>query len=77
MFPVQIRYTSMSVPYHIGNGVFGGLVPLVATWIALLRPNQPLTALLYPIGIALITLIVGMIFVRETKTGEGFVEETV
>lgn len=75
MFPVQIRYTSMSVPYHIGNGVFGGLVPLVATWIALLRPNQPLTGLLYPIGIALITLIVGMIFVHEKKGDEGFTEE--
>jgi MFS family permease len=75
MFPTQIRYTAMSVPYHIGNGVFGGLVPFIATAIVA-KTGNPLEGVLYPIGIAVLTLIIGMIFVHEKKGEEGFVEET-
>lgn len=68
LFPTRIRYTSMSLPYHIGNGVFGGLVPLIATSLYELSRTKtnpegdPYAGLLYPIGIAAITLIVGTIF---------------
>lgn len=75
MFPVQIRYTAMSVPYHIGNGVFGGLVPYIALSIAAATGNA-LAGVLYPIVVAVITLIVGLLFVHEKPTEEGFVEET-
>ncbi|MBV8167445.1 MAG: MFS transporter [Alphaproteobacteria bacterium] len=66
LFPTQIRYTSMSLPYHIGNGWFGGMLPLLAT--ALVAWSGDIYyGLWYPIGIALMTLVVGAIFLRETK----------
>lgn len=58
LFPTRIRYTSMSLPYHLGNGVFGGLVPLISLWMVS-ATGQPLAGLVYPIAIALITWIVG------------------
>jgi MFS family permease len=66
-FPAKIRYTSLSLPYHIGNGVFGGLVPLVCVWIPAATGN-PFDGLYYPIGIAALTFIVGSIALRETRT---------
>jgi hypothetical protein len=48
LFPTQIRYTSMSLPYHIGNGVFGGLVPFIATLVASFPGSTPLSGLWYP-----------------------------
>ena len=66
MFPTNIRYTSMSLPYHIGNGWFGGMLPLLAT--ALVAWSGDIYfGLWYPIGIAVMTLIIGTIFLRETK----------
>ena len=66
LFPTQIRYTSMSLPYHIGNGWFGGMLPLLAT--ALVGWSGDIYyGLWYPIGVALMTLVVGAIFLRETK----------
>ena len=66
MFPTRIRYTSMSLPYHIGNGWFGGLMPTIA--FAMVAQNGNIYhGLWYPIVIATITLVIGMIFVRETK----------
>ena len=66
MFPTNIRYTSMSLPYHIGNGWFGGMLPLLAT--ALVAWSGDIYyGLWYPIGIALMTLVIGTIFLRETK----------
>jgi hypothetical protein len=65
LFPARIRYTSLSVPYHIGNGVIGGLVPFMATFIVAETGNI-YAGLLYPIAVALITLIVGTIFLPET-----------
>jgi MFS family permease len=65
-FPAKIRYTSLSLPYHIGNGVFGGLVPLVCVWIPAITGN-PFDGLYYPIAIALMTFIVGSIALKETR----------
>ncbi len=66
MFPTKIRYTSMSLPYHIGNGWFGGMLPLLATAIVAATGNI-YNGLWYPIGVAVMTLIVGGIFLKDTK----------
>jgi hypothetical protein len=66
MFPTRIRYTSMSLPYHIGNGWFGGLMPTIA--FALVAQNGNIYyGLWYPIVIAAMTFIIGMLFIKETK----------
>lgn len=62
LFPTRIRYTSMSLPYHIGNGVFGGLVPFVATLITTLKSANYLSGLWYPILIAFISFIIGALY---------------
>jgi MFS family permease len=64
LFPVNIRYTSMSLPYHIGNGIFGGLVPLIGTYFVA-RTGDMLAGLYFPIGIALMTFVIGMIYIKE------------
>jgi MFS family permease len=66
MFPTRIRYTSMSLPYHIGNGWFGGFLPTTAFAIVAATGNI-YNGLWYPIVIALMTLVIGVLFVRETK----------
>ena len=66
LFPTKIRYTSMSLPYHIGNGWFGGLLPTTAFAIVAQTGNM-YNGLWYPIIIASMTFVVGMIFVKETK----------
>ncbi|MEP7297840.1 MAG: MFS transporter [Burkholderiales bacterium] len=66
MFPTRIRYTSMSLPYHIGNGWFGGLLPTTAFAIVAQTGNV-YNGLWYPIIIAGVTFVIGMLFVRETK----------
>jgi MFS family permease len=66
MFPTRIRYTSMSLPYHIGNGWFGGFLPTTAFAIVAATGNI-YYGLWYPIVIALMTLVIGMLFVRESK----------
>jgi MFS family permease len=66
MFPTQIRYTSMSLPYHIGNGWFGGLLPTIS--FALVAQNGNIYyGLWYPIIIATMSLVIGVLFLRETK----------
>ncbi|MCP3021530.1 MFS transporter [Cupriavidus basilensis] len=66
MFPTRIRYTSMSLPYHIGNGWFGGLLPTIS--FALVAQNGNIYyGLWYPIIIAGVTLVLGSLFIRETK----------
>ena len=68
LFPTKIRYTSMSLPYHIGNGVFGGLVPFLGTLIVEFTKNpsrpagDPLAGLWYPIGVAIVCFIIGAIY---------------
>jgi hypothetical protein len=70
LFPTKIRYTSMSLPYHIGNGVFGGLVPFLGTLIVEFTKTpqnpagDPLAGLWYPIGIAALSLIIGIVYLR-------------
>ena len=66
MFPTRIRYTSMSLPYHIGNGWFGGLLPATALAIVAQTGNM-YNGLWYPIVVAAITLVVGTLFLTETK----------
>lgn len=73
LFPTRIRYTSMSLPYHIGNGAFGGLVPFIATGLYELSKTEtlpagdPLAGLWYPMSVAAICFIVGMIFLSNRK----------
>jgi MFS family permease len=74
LFPTQIRYTSMSVPYHLGNGWFGGFLPLIATavttsdWAKSTFGSGAIYAgLIYPIAVCVLTLIIGGRFIRETK----------
>ncbi len=76
IFPTRIRYTSMSLPYHIGNGVFGGLTPFIATWLYTrsktdaLPDGDPFAGLWYPIVIAGITFVIGMIFLSNRRKAE-------
>src|SRR4051812_21640928 len=67
LFPTRIRYTSMSLPYHIGNGWFGGMLPLTATAMVA-ATGDIYFGLWYPIVVAVMTLIIGTIFLRETNT---------
>ncbi len=64
-FPAKIRYTALSLPYHIGNGVFGGLLPLIGVSI-IAQTGNIYAGLYYPMIIAGITLVVGSIFLKET-----------
>jgi len=66
LFPTRIRYTSMSLPYHIGNGWFGGLLPTTSFAIVAATGNM-YNGLWYPIVIATMTFIIGTLFIRETK----------
>ncbi len=62
MFPTKIRYTSMSLPYHIGNGVFGGLVPFIGLLLTSTYTADPLVGLWYPIGVAALCLVIGVLY---------------
>jgi len=66
LFPTRIRYTSMSLPYHIGNGWFGGFLP-TTSFAIVAATGDIYSGLWYPIIIAAMTLVIGMIFLRETK----------
>jgi len=68
MFPVKIRYTSMSLPYHVGNGIFGGLLPAISTYFVTTAKDAGdvefyLEGLWYPIGIAAVCFVIGMIYI--------------
>jgi MFS family permease len=65
LFPTKIRYTSMSLPYHIGNGVFGGLVPIVGLSLLTVTKNN-YAGLWYPMVIAAVCFVIGAIFLKET-----------
>jgi MFS family permease len=69
LFPTRVRYTSMSLPYHIGNGWFGGLLPLVATAMVASAGNI-YYGLWYPIVVALMTVVVGLVFLRDTRNND-------
>ncbi len=64
LFPTKIRYTSMSLPYHIGNGVFGGLTPFIATLLTTIYTNDILVGLMYPIIIAAVCLVIGTLYIN-------------
>ena len=72
LFPTRIRYTSMSLPYHIGNGWFGGMLPLLATAIVA-KTGDIYAGLWYPIAVSLMTAVVGLLFLREAR-GRSIVE---
>lgn len=75
LFPTKIRYTSMSLPYHVGNGVFGGLVPFIATLIASFSGSTPLSGLWYPIGIAALSFVIGAVYLSNKKPVEAEIED--
>jgi MFS family permease len=66
LFPARIRYTSMSLPYHIGNGWFGGMLPLTAAALVAAKGNI-FAGLWYPVIVAAVTVVVGALFIRETR----------
>jgi MFS family permease len=71
LFPTRIRYTGMSLPYHIGNGWFGGLLPFLATaWVA--QTGDIYSGLWYPIVIAIMSFLVGLVLLPETKDRDIF-----
>jgi len=66
LFPTKIRYTSMSLPYHIGNGIFGGLVPIIG--LSLIQgTHNNFAGLFYPLGVAAVCAVIGALFVPETR----------
>jgi MFS family permease len=75
LFPTRIRYTGMSLPYHIGNGWFGGLMPATA-FAMIAQTGDPYYGLWYPIVIAGMTLVIGILFVPENKDKDIFAEDT-
>jgi hypothetical protein len=62
LFPTRIRYTSMSLPYHIGNGVFGGLTPFIATLLTTIQTDNQLAGLQYPIIISGVCFVIGALY---------------
>lgn len=74
MFPTRIRYTSMSLPYHIGNGWFGGLLPTTAFALVAFK-GDIYYGLWYPIVIALATFVIGMLFIKETKDNDIYASD--
>ena len=74
LFPTRIRYTSMSLPYHIGNGWFGGMLPLLATAMVA-KAGNIYYGLWYPIVVAIMTVVIGGLFVRETKDHKIHIDE--
>lgn len=76
LFPTRIRYTSMSLPYHIGNGVFGGLTPFIATALYEASKTEsnpagdPFAGLWYPIVVASVTFVIGLLFLTNKPKGE-------
>jgi hypothetical protein len=74
MFPTRIRYTSMSLPYHIGNGWFGGFLPFIAVTMVAYK-GDIYFGLWYPISVAALTFVIGMLFVKETKDNDIYATE--
>ena len=66
-FPAKIRYTSLSLPYHFGNGWFGGFLPLISTALVA-RTGNIYAGLVYPIVVALVTFVVGSLYLKESHT---------
>ena len=75
MFPTRIRYTSMSLPYHIGNGWFGGLLPTMAFALVAYK-GDIYFGLWYPIIIAAVCFVIGMLFIKETKDNDIYAADS-
>lgn len=73
LFPTRIRYTSMSLPYHIGNGVFGGLVPFIGLLLSTSFPEDPLVGLWYPIAITALCFMIGVLYL-DNKADENVMD---
>ncbi len=73
-FPLRIRYTSVSLPYHLANGYFGGFLPLIATWVTT-RTGNPFAGLWYPVILAFATFIIGMFTLKESFHTKFFPDE--
>lgn len=63
LFPARIRYTSISLPYHLGNGTFGGLTPFIATLLTVMYPGHALAGLWYPMGVSAVCLVIAAIYI--------------
>ncbi|MCC0005580.1 MAG: MFS transporter, partial [Methylobacteriaceae bacterium] len=74
LFPTRIRYTSVSLPYHIGNGWFGGLLPAIS-FAMVAQTGDIYYGLWYPIAIAIMTAVIGMVFIPETKNRDIYVSD--
>jgi MFS family permease len=78
LFPIKIRYTSMSFPYHIGNGIFGGLMPAIATFLVTTASQDSsiakpyLEGLNYPIAMISVCLIIGLVYMQDAKIKKTF-----
>ncbi len=72
LFPTRIRYTSMSLPYHIGNGVFGGMTPFIVVLLTTIYTGDKLVGLWYPIGVAAISLVIGAIYIPSKPQETSF-----
>jgi hypothetical protein len=70
LFPARIRYTSMSLPYHLGNGWFGGFLPSIA-FASIAYTGDIYSGLWYPVIVCLVTVVVGTFFLRETRGVEA------
>ena len=65
-FPSRVRYTSISIPYHIGNGIFGGFLPIVSLWLVT-RTGNPYAGLLYPMAFCAVGFVITFFFLPETS----------
>ena len=72
LFPTRIRYTSMSLPYHIGNGIFGGMTPFIATLLTTIYTGNKLVGLWYPIGVVAVSLVIGIIYIPSKRRQTAF-----
>ena len=75
LLPTRIRYTGMSLPYHIGNGWFGGLMPATA-FAMIAQTGDPYYGLWYPVVVAGMTVVIGLLFVPENKDKDIFAEDS-
>jgi hypothetical protein len=72
LFPTRIRYTSMSLPYHIGNGIFGGMTPFIGVLLTTIYTDNKLVGLWYPVIVTAVCLVIGAMYIPNKKYEEAF-----
>ena len=72
LFPTRIRYTSMSLPYHIGNGIFGGMTPFIGLLLTTIYTGNKLVGLWYPVAVTAVCLVIGVVYIPNKKPDEAF-----